>query len=205
MFAGECNNLKAELAKATETKGIFSTRRDCAESFKEFSANNIRDTFRVILQMSAVITSELKVPVIKLGRIAGQFAKPRSSDTETINGTTLNSYYGDSINGMEFTKESREPNPERLLHAYSQSASTLNLLRSFAQGGFANLRKVNSWNMGFVKSSKEGKQYEKLNQITNHLDFMDAVGGIPEQVIDLVTVEFYTSHEGLHLSMYEED
>ena len=150
VFAGECNNLKAELAKATEQKAFLVQGGDCAESFKEFSANNIRDTFRVILQMSAVITSELKVPVIKLGRIAGQFAKPRSSDTETINGTTLNSYYGDSINGMEFTKESREPNPERLLHAYSQSASTLNLLRSFAQGGFANLRKVNSWNMGFV-------------------------------------------------------
>ncbi len=204
VFAGECNNLKAELAKATEQKAFLVQGGDCAESFKEFSANNIRDTFRVILQMSAVITSELKVPVIKLGRIAGQFAKPRSSDTETINGTTLNSYYGDSINGMEFTKESREPNPERLLHAYSQSASTLNLLRSFAQGGFANLRKVNSWNMGFVKSSKEGKQYEKIaNQITNHLDFMDAVGVNTEQVIDLNTVEFYTSHEGLHLP-YEE-
>ena len=204
VFAGECNNLKAELAKATEQKAFLVQGGDCAESFKEFSANNIRDTFRVILQMSAVITSELKVPVIKLGRIAGQFAKPRSSDTETINGTTLNSYYGDSINGMEFTKESREPNPERLLHAYSQSASTLNLLRSFAQGGFANLRKVNSWNMGFVKSSKEGKQYEKIaNQITDHLDFMDAVGVNTEQVIDLNTVEFYTSHEGLHLP-YEE-
>ena len=204
VFAGECNNLKAELAKATEQKAFLVQGGDCAESFKEFSANNIRDTFRVILQMSAVITSELKVPVIKLGRIAGQFAKPRSSDTETINGTTLNSYYGDSINGMEFTKESREPNPERLLHAYSQSASTLNLLRSFAQGGFANLRKVNSWNMGFVKSSKEGKQYEKIaNQITDHLDFMDAVGVNTDQVIDLNTVEFYTSHEGLHLP-YEE-
>ena len=204
VFAGECNNLKAELAKATEQKAFLVQGGDCAESFKEFSANNIRDTFRVILQMSAVITSELKVPVIKLGRIAGQFAKPRSSDTETINGTTLNSYYGDSINGMEFTKESREPNPERLLHAYSQSASTLNLLRSFAQGGFANLRKVNSWNMGFVKSSKEGKQYEKIaNQITDHLDFMDAVGVNTEQVIDLNTLEFYTSHEGLHLP-YEE-
>jgi len=204
VFAGECNNLKAELAKATERKAFLVQGGDCAESFKEFSANNIRDTFRVILQMSAVITSELKVPVIKLGRIAGQFAKPRSSDTETVNGTTLNSYYGDSINGMDFTKESREPNPERLLHAYSQSASTLNLLRSFAQGGFANLRKVNSWNMGFVKSSKEGKQYEKIaNQITDHLDFMDAVGVNTDQVIDLNTVEFYTSHEGLHLP-YEE-
>ena len=204
VFAGECNNLKAELAKATERKAFLVQGGDCAESFKEFSANNIRDTFRVILQMSAVITSEMKVPVIKLGRIAGQFTKPRSSNTETVNGTTLNSYYGDSVNGIEFTKEAREPDPERLLRAYSQSASTLNLLRSFAQGGFANLRKVNLWNMGFVKSSKEGKKYEKIaNQITEYLDFMDAVGINTEQVIDLNTVDFYTSHEGLHLP-YEE-
>ncbi len=204
VFAGECNNLKIQLAKATERKAFLVQGGDCAESFKEFSANNIRDTFRVILQMSAVITSEMKVPVIKLGRIAGQFTKPRSSDTETMNGTTLNSYYGDSVNGIEFTKEAREPDPERLLRAYSQSASTLNLLRSFAQGGFANLRKVNSWNMGFVKSSKEGKKYEKIaNQITEYLDFMDAVGINTEQVIDLNTVDFYTSHEGLHLP-YEE-
>ena len=204
VFAGECNNLKAELAKATERKAFLVQGGDCAESFKEFSANNIRDTFRVILQMSAVITSEMKVPVIKLGCIAGQFTKPRSSDTETVNGTTLNSYYGDSVNGIEFTKEAREPDPERLLRAYSQSASTLNLLRSFAQGGFANLRKVNSWNMGFVKSSKVGKKYEKIaNQITEYLDFMDAVGINTEQVIDLNTVDFYTSHEGLHLP-YEE-
>ena len=204
VFAGECNNLKAQLAKATERKAFLVQGGDCAESFKEFSANNIRDTFRVLLQMSAVITSEMKVPVIKLGRIAGQFTKPRSSDTETVNGTTLNSYYGDSVNGIEFTKEAREPDPERLLRAYSQSASTLNLLRSFAQGGFANLRKVNSWNMGFVKSSKEGKKYEKIaHKITEYLDFMDAVGINTEQVIDLNTVDFYTSHEGLHLP-YEE-
>ena len=204
VFAGECNNLKAQLAKATERKAFLVQGGDCAESFKEFSANNIRDTFRVLLQMSAVITSEMKVPVIKLGRIAGQFTKPRSLDTETVNGTTLNSYYGDSVNGIEFTKEAREPDPERLLHTYSQSASTLNLLRSFAQGGFANLRKVNSWNMGFVRSSKEGKKYEKIaHKITEYLDFMDAVGINTEQVIDLNTVDFYTSHEGLHLP-YEE-
>ena len=204
VFAGECNNLKAQLSKATERKAFLVQGGDCAESFKEFSANNIRDTFRVLLQMSAVITSEMKVPVIKLGRIAGQFTKPRSSDIETVNGTTLNSYYGDSVNGIEFTKEAREPDPERLLHTYSQSASTLNLLRSFAQGGFANLRKVNSWNMGFVRSSKEGKKYEKIaHKITEYLDFMDAVGINTEQVIDLNTVDFYTSHEGLHLP-YEE-
>jgi len=204
VFAGECNNLKVQLAKATERKAFLVQGGDCAESFKEFSANNIRDTFRVLLQMSAVITSEMKVPVIKLGRIAGQFTKPRSLDTETVNGTTLNSYYGDSVNGIEFTKEAREPDPERLLRTYSQSASTLNLLRSFAQGGFANLRKVNSWNMGFVRSSKEGKKYEKIaHKITEYLDFMDAVGINTEQVIDLNTVDFYTSHEGLHLP-YEE-
>ena len=204
VFAGECNNLKIQLAKATERKAFLVQGGDCAESFKEFSANNIRDTFRVLLQISAVITSEMKVPVIKLGRIAGQFTKPRSLDTETVNGTTLNSYYGDSVNGIEFTKEAREPDPERLLRTYSQSASTLNLLRSFAQGGFANLRKVNSWNMGFVRSSKEGKKYEKIaHQITEYLDFMDAVGINTEQIIDLNTVDFYTSHEGLHLP-YEE-
>ena len=204
VFAGECKNLKEELAKAVEGKAFLVQGGDCAESFKEFNANNIRDTFRVILQMSAVITSKMKVPVIKLGRIAGQFAKPRSSETETVNGTTLNSYYGDSINGIEFTENERNPNPARLLHAYSQSASTLNLLRSFAQGGFANLRKVNSWNMGFVKASQEGKKYEKIaNKITEYLDFMDAVGVNTEKVIDLNTVDFYTSHEGLHLP-YEE-
>ena len=204
VFAGECKNLKEELAKAVEGKAFLVQGGDCAESFKEFNANNIRDTFRVILQMSAVITSKMKVPVIKLGRIAGQFAKPRSSETETVNGTTLSSYYGDSINGIEFTEKDRNPNPARLLHAYSQSASTLNLLRSFAQGGFANLRKVNSWNMGFVKASQEGKKYEKIaNKITEYLDFMDAVCVNTEKVIDLNTVDFYTRHEGLHLP-YEE-
>ena len=204
VFAGECRNLKQELAKASNGDAFLVQGGDCAESFKEFNANNIRDTFRVILQMSAVITAKLKVPVIKLGRIAGQFAKPRSSDRETIDGKTLNSYYGDSINGIEFSEEKREPNPARLLRAYSQSASTLNLLRSFAQGGFANLRKVNSWNMGFVKASEEGKRYEEIaGKINEYLDFMDAVGVNTSTVIDLNTVDFYTSHEGLHLP-YEE-
>ena len=204
VFAGECRNLKQELAKASNGDAFLVQGGDCAESFKEFNANNIRDTFRVILQMSAVITAKLKVPVIKLGRIAGQFAKPRSSDRETMDGKTLNSYYGDSINGIEFSEEKREPNPARLLRAYSQSASTLNLLRSFAQGGFANLRKVNSWNMGFVKASEEGKKYEKIaGKINEYLDFMDAVGVNTSTVIDLNTVDFYTSHEGLHLP-YEE-
>ena len=200
VFAGECRNLKQDLAKASKGDAFLVQGGDCAESFKEFNANNIRDTFRVILQMSAVITAKLKVPVIKLGRIAGQFAKPRSSDLETKDGKTLNSYYGDSINSIEFSEEKREPNPARLLRAYSQSASTLNLLRSFAQGGFANLRKVNSWNMGFVKASKEGKKYEKIAaKINEYLDFMDAVGVNTSSVIDLNTVEFFTSHEGLHL------
>ena len=195
VFAGECRNLKQDLAKASKGDAFLVQGGDCAESFKEFNANNIRDTFRVILQMSAVITAKLKVPVIKLGRIAGQFAKPRSSDLETKDGKTLNSYYGDSINSIEFSEEKREPNPARLLRAYSQSASTLNLLRSFAQGGFANLRKVNSWNMGFVKASKEGKKYEKIAaKINEYLDFMDAVGVNTSTVIDLNTVEFFTSH-----------
>ena len=166
VFAGECRNLKQDLAKASKGDAFLVQGGDCAESFKEFNANSIRDTFRVILQMSAIFTAKMKVPVIKVGRIAGQFAKPRSSDFETVNDKTLPSYFGDSINSIEFSEQKREPNPSRLLRAYSQSASTLNLIRSFAQGGFANLRKVNSWNMGFVKATPEGKKYEKIaNQI----------------------------------------
>ena len=163
VFAGECNSLKDKLALAVEGKAFLIQGGDCAESFKEFNANNIRDTFRVILQMSAIFTAKMKVPVIKVGRIAGQFAKPRSSDFETVNDKTLPSYFGDSINSIEFSEEKREPNPSRLLRAYSQSASTLNLIRSFAQGGFANLRKVNSWNMGFVKATPEGRKLSLIH------------------------------------------
>ena len=150
--------------------------------------------------MSAIFTAKMKVPVIKVGRIAGQFAKPRSSDFETVNDKTLPSYFGDSINSIEFSEEKREPNPSRLLRAYSQSASTLNLIRSFAQGGFANLRKVNSWNMGFVKATPEGKKYEKIaNQINEYLDFIEAIGVNTSSVDYLNSVDFYTSHEALHL------
>lgn len=200
VFAGECNNLKEKLAMAVDGKAFLIQGGDCAESFKEFNANNIRDTFRVILQMSAIFTAKIKVPVIKVGRIAGQFAKPRSSDFETINNVKLPSYFGDSINSIEFSAEKREPNPSRLLRAYSQSASTLNLIRSFAQGGFANLRQVNSWNMGFVKATPEGKKYEKIaNQINEYLDFIEAIGVNTSSVDYLNSVDFYTSHEALHL------
>ena len=200
VFAGECNSLKQKLASAVEGRAFLIQGGDCAESFKEFNANNIRDTFRVILQMSAIFTAKMKVPIIKVGRIAGQFAKPRSSDFETVNDKTLPSYFGDSINSIEFSEEKREPNPSRLLRAYSQSASTLNLIRSFAQGGFANLRKVNSWNMGFVKATPEGRKYEKIaNQINEYLDFIEAIGVNTSSVDYLNSVDFYTSHEALHL------
>ena len=200
VFAGECNSLKQKLASAVEGKAFLIQGGDCAESFKEFNANNIRDTFRVILQMSAIFTAKMKVPIIKVGRIAGQFAKQRSSDFETVNDKTLPSYFGDSINSIEFSEEKREPNPSRLLRAYSQSASTLNLIRSFAQGGFANLRKVNSWNMGFVKATPEGRKYEKIaNQINEYLDFIEAIGVNTSSVDYLNSVDFYTSHEALHL------
>ena len=204
VFAGECKNLKSELAKAVEGKAFLVQGGDCAESFKEFNANNIRDTFRVLLQMSAVITSKMKVPVIKLGRIAGQFAKPRSSDTETVDGMTLNSYYGDSINGIEFTEKARIPDPKRLFKAYSQSAATLNLIRAFSHGGFADLKKVHTWNLGFIKKSPESKRFKELeDQIANALDFMDACGINSDFNRRLKTVNFWTSHEALLLPFEE--
>ena len=153
VFAGEARKLKAELAEVCEGRAFLLQGGDCAESFAEFSADNIRDTFRVLLQMAVVLTYAAASPVVKVGRIAGQFAKPRSSPTETQGDVTLPSYLGDNINGIDFNEKSRIPDPDRLLRAYSQSASTLNLLRAFAQGGFANLEQIHRWTLSFVENS----------------------------------------------------
>src|SRR5262245_13687794 len=150
VFAGEARNLMAALGQAAEGKAFLLQGGDCAESFAEFHPDNIRDMFRVLLQMAIVLTFAAGVPVVKVGRIAGQFAKPRSEDTETRDGVTLPSYRGDNINGGEFTAEARTPDPKRLLEAYAQSAATLNLLRAFAQGGYADLHNVHRWMLGFI-------------------------------------------------------
>lgn len=204
VFAGEARNLKKHLAKVVEGKAFLLQGGDCAESFSEFSAVNIRDMFKVIIQMSAILTFAGGCPVIKVGRLAGQFAKPRSSDTETINGVEFLSYRGDMINGSEATIEAREANPNRMLQAYNQSAATLNLLRAFAQGGFADLSKVHKWNLDFVKNNAFGRKFEELaERITQTLDFMESCGITSENTPTLRETEFYTSHEALLLN-YEE-
>tara|TARA_Y100000588_G_scaffold389953_1_gene494069 strand:- start:156 stop:1499 length:1344 start_codon:yes stop_codon:yes gene_type:complete len=204
VFAGEVRSLRKALSEVSEGNGFLLQGGDCAESFSEFSADNIRDTFRVILQMAVILTSGLNAPVTKVGRMAGQFAKPRSKSTETINGKALPSYAGDIINDIQFNDEKRIPDPQRLLKAYSQAASTLNLLRAFADGGYADLRHVNSWNMGFVKSGPQGERYRHLaNQIQDSLNFMQALGVTSNNTPQLREVSFYTSHEALLLP-YEE-
>ena len=208
VFAGEARMLKAELGKVAQGEAFLLQGGDCAESFAEFSANNIRDTFRVILQMAAVLTFASKMPVIKLGRMAGQFAKPRSSDTETqvLDGrdVTLPSYFGDNVNGIEFTPESRRNDPERMLRAYSQAASTLNLLRAFAGGGYANLRQVQRWTLDYMGRSPWAEKYQDIaNRIGEALDFMEACGVDIEGDPHLKATSFYTSHEALLLP-YEE-
>ena len=204
VFAGEVRSLKKALSKVAEGNGVLLQGGDCAESFTEFSADNIRDTFRVLLQMAVILTSGINVPVTKVGRMAGQFAKPRTSATETIEGKALPSYAGDIINDIEFIDEKRIPDPQRLLKAYSQAASTLNLLRAFADGGYADLRHVNSWNMGFVKSGPQGERYRHLaHQIQESLNFMEALGVTSDNTSQLRKVSFYTSHEALLLP-YEE-
>ncbi len=162
VFAGEARRLKRLLAQVAEGRAFLLQGGDCAESFAEFHPNNIRDMFRVLLQMAVVLTFGAAVPVVKVGRLAGQFAKPRSSDTETIDGTTLPAYRGDMINGMEFTPEARMPQPERMIRAYNQSAATLNLIRAFAQGGYADLHRVHIWNLSFVADSPQGHRYRDL-------------------------------------------
>lgn len=200
VFAGEARNLTASLGEVAEGRGFLLQGGDCAESFAEHSANNIRDTFRVILQMAVVLTFASKLPVVKLGRMAGQFAKPRSTPTETINGVELPSYRGDNVNDIAFTAASRIPDPQRMLRAYAQSAATLNLLRAFAQGGYANLHQVHRWTHDFMGRSPWAQKYtETANRIGEALDFMAACGIDPETVPQLSQTHFYTSHEALLL------
>lgn len=204
VFAGEARNLKAQLAEVSNGNGFLLQGGDCAESFAEFHPNNIRDTFRVLLQMAVVLTFAASCPVVKVGRLAGQFAKPRSSDTETKDGVELPSYRGDIINGIDFSAYSRVPDPKRMLRAFSQSAATLNLLRAFAQGGYANLMSVHKWNLDFVTQSGAGERYGELaDRIGEALSFMQACGINPAEVRQLQGTDFYTSHEALLLG-YEQ-
>jgi 3-deoxy-7-phosphoheptulonate synthase len=204
VFAGEARQLKADLARVARGEAFLLQGGDCAESFAEHRADSIRDFFRVLLQMAVVLTYAGGSPVVKLGRIAGQFAKPRSSPTEVQNGKELPSYRGDIVNGIEFTPEARVPDPQRMLMAYRQSAATLNLLRAFAQGGYANLDHVHRWNLGFVKDSPAGYHYQEIaGHIAESLRFMRACGLAPENTPQLRTTSVYTSHEALLLG-YEQ-
>jgi 3-deoxy-7-phosphoheptulonate synthase len=204
VFAGEARNLKNQLAKVQAGKAFVLQGGDCAESFAEFHPNNIRDTFRVLLQMAVVLTFGAACPVVKIGRLAGQFAKPRSAPTETVDDVTLPAYRGDMVNGMDFTAEARRPDPQRLIQAYNQSAATLNLLRAFAQGGYADLHKVHQWNLGFVADSPQVARYRDLaNRIDETLAFMAACGLTSETTPQIRETDFFTSHEALLLN-YEE-
>jgi len=203
VFAGEARRLKSQLGLAAEGRAFLLQGGDCAESFAEFSADNIRDTFRVMLQMAVVLTYGAKVPVIKVGRMAGQFAKPRSSGTEVIGGVELPSYRGDIINGFDFTPEARIPDPARMLQAYTQAAASLNLLRAFSTGGFADIRRVHAWTLGFAENDKAERYRELSNHISDALDFMNAAGVNGETAHNLSVVDFYTSHESLLLE-YEQ-
>jgi 3-deoxy-7-phosphoheptulonate synthase len=200
VFAGEARSLTAELAQVAEGKAFLLQGGDCAESFAEFHPNNIRDTFRVILQMAVVLTFASKLPVVKLGRMAGQFAKPRSGDTERIGDVELPSYRGDIINDIAFDAKAREPDPERMVRAYSQAASTLNLLRAFSYGGYANLHQVHSWTHDFMGRSPWSKKFKDVaDRIGEALAFMEACGITPETVPQIKGTSFYTSHEALLL------
>ena len=204
VFAGEARALKNNLAKVANGEAFLLQGGDCAEAFAEHEGDNIRDFFRAFLQMSAVLTYGAQSPVIKVGRIAGQFAKPRSSNFETKDGVELPSYRGDIINGIEFNEEARVPDPERQVMAYRQSAATLNLLRAFAQGGYANLVNVHSWMLGFANGSPQSERYMKLaNRISESINFMKAIGITPETHPALSETEFFTSHEALLLG-YEQ-
>ena len=204
VFAGEARQLQTDLAQVAQGKSFLLQGGDCAESFAEFHPNNIRDTFRVLLQMAVVLTYAGKVPVIKLGRMAGQFAKPRSTPTETIDGVELPSYRGDIINDIAFDAVSREPDPDRMIKAYNQGASTLNLLRAFSNGGYANLQQVHAWTHDYMGRSPWAKKYrETADRIGEALDFMTACGITPDTVPQIKGTSFYTSHEALLLP-YEE-
>jgi 3-deoxy-7-phosphoheptulonate synthase len=204
VFAGEARNLKKALGRVAAGEAFLLQGGDCAESFAEHGANNIRDFFRVLLQMAVVLTYAGALPVVKVGRIAGQFAKPRSSSTEKQNGVELPSYRGDIVNDIAFTKEARVPDPQRQLMAYRQSAATLNLLRAFATGGFANLGSVHQWMLGFLKDSPQSRRYKELaDRISDALNFMRACGLDLESHPELRATDIYTSHEALLLG-YEQ-
>ncbi|MER2509482.1 class II 3-deoxy-7-phosphoheptulonate synthase [Amaricoccus sp.] len=204
VFAGEARKLRAQLAEVSEGRAFLLQGGDCAESFGAFNADNIRDTFKVMLQMAVVLTFGAKCPVVKIGRMAGQFAKPRSASTEVVGGVELPSYRGDIINDFDFTPEGRMPDPARMLRAYTQAAGTLNLLRAFSQGGYADINRVHSWTLDFTAGQSGYEEYHKLaNRISDALDFMQAAGVSAETAETLHRVDFYTSHEALLLE-YEE-
>ncbi|MFV0515475.1 MAG: class II 3-deoxy-7-phosphoheptulonate synthase [Jhaorihella sp.] len=203
VFAGEARRLRAHLGAASRGEAFLLQGGDCAESFEQFSANGIRDTFKIMLQMAMVLTFGAKVPVIKVGRMAGQFAKPRSAPTETVEGVELPSYRGDIINELAFTAQARIPDPARMLQAYTQAAATLNLLRAFSTGGFADMSRVHSWTLGFTDDQEVQKYSEIANRIQDTIDFMGAAGITANTTHEFSTVEFYTSHESLLLE-YEE-
>ena len=195
VFAGECDNLKARVAEAAAGKAFWLQGGDCAETFAGATADSIRNRIKTILQMAAVLQYYSSLPVVKVGRMAGQYAKPRSNDTETRGDVTLPAYRGDAVNDLEFTQESRNPDPERLVRVYNTSASTLNLVRAFTQGGFADLRQVHEWNKGFIRNSSIGERYEEMaNEIGRALSFMTSAGVDPEA---FKTVDFFSSHEAL--------
>ena len=204
VFAGETRSLTKQLGEVVDGKAFLLQGGDCAESFAEFHPDNIRDSFKLILQMALILTSSASLPVVKVGRIAGQFSKPRSSPIEIKDGKELPTYLGDNINGIDFNVKARKPDAKRMFRAYSQAASTLNLLRAFSQGGFADLRKVHLWNLGFVNKSQQGKRFKELeDKVSDALSFMEACGINPESNRRLRTVNFYTSHEALLLQFEE--
>jgi 3-deoxy-7-phosphoheptulonate synthase len=204
VFAGEARRLRQQLAEVAEGRAFLLQGGDCAESFAEFSANNIRDSFKVLLQMAVVLTFGASCPVVKVGRMAGQFAKPRSEPVEKQGDVELPSYRGDIINGIEFDAESRVPDPRRMVRAYNQASATLNLIRAFAQGGFADLHQLHQWNLDFVEDSPEGERYEELaSRIEEALGFLTACGITGDSVPQIRETDFYTSHEAL-LLWYEQ-
>jgi 3-deoxy-7-phosphoheptulonate synthase len=203
VFAGEARDLKRQLGEAAKGRAFLLQGGDCAESFGEFNADIIRDTFKVMLQMAIVLTFGAKVPVVKVGRMAGQFAKPRSSGTEIIGGVELPSYRGDIINGFDFTEAARVPDPNRMLQAYTQAAASLNLLRAFSKGGFADIHRVHSWTLGFARGENAERYRALSDRISDALDFMTAAGITSDTMEAMETVDFYTSHEALLLE-YEQ-
>ena len=197
VFAGECDELTEKLAAVSRGEAFLLQGGDCAETFAGVTADNVRNKLRVLLQMAVVLTYAASVPVVKLGRIAGQYAKPRSSDTETRDGVTLPAYRGDAVNGFEFAAESRAHDPQRLVDVYNSSAATLNLVRAFVTGGYADLRQVHTWNTDFVRDSVSGQAYEKLaHEIDRAMQFMEAIGADPDE---FHRVDFHSSHEALVL------